>query len=39
MAHKNRKKFLKLFFEVVDVIFRGLKAFPVAWTFFKGTQA
>jgi hypothetical protein len=25
-------------FEVLDVIFRGLKASPVAWTSFKGAE-
>jgi hypothetical protein len=29
MTHKNRKK---LFFEVPDVLFRGLMASPVTWT-------
>jgi hypothetical protein len=32
-THKNRKK---LFFEVPDVLFRGLMASPVAWTSYMG---
>ncbi len=33
MTHKHRKKLIKfLFFEVLDVLFWGLKASSVAWT-------
>jgi hypothetical protein len=35
IAHKNRKKVNKfhiLIFEVLDVLFWGLKASPVAWS-------
>jgi hypothetical protein len=34
MTHKNRKK-VNLFFELLDVIFWGLKASPEALTSFK----
>jgi hypothetical protein len=33
MTHKNRKN-KKFRFKVLDVLFRGLKAFSVAWTSF-----
>ncbi len=29
------KKFRNLIFEVLDALFWGLKASPIAWTFFK----
>jgi hypothetical protein len=34
MTHKNRKKYEFSCFEVLDVLFWGLKASPVAWTSF-----
>jgi hypothetical protein len=35
MTHKNKKTKLRNFmFEVLDVLFLGLKASHVAWTFF-----
>jgi hypothetical protein len=35
MTHKNRKKLINFeFFEVLEVLFGGLKASPVAWTSF-----
>jgi hypothetical protein len=34
MTHKNREKNNKIsYFEVLKVLFWGLKASPVAWTF------
>jgi hypothetical protein len=35
MTHKNVKKLIKFIFEVLDVLFSGLKASPVARTSFK----
>jgi len=35
MTHKNRKKFIISFFEVVDVLLSGLKASPVVQTSFE----
>ncbi len=35
MTHNNRKKFKNFMFQVLDVLFWGMKAFPVAWTSFK----
>ncbi len=34
MTHKNRKKLINFISEVLDVLFWGLKASPVAWTSF-----
>jgi hypothetical protein len=34
MTHKNRKSKEISCFEVLDVLFSGLKASPVAWTSF-----
>jgi hypothetical protein len=33
--HKNRKRYKNFIFEVLDVLFWGLKASPVALTSFK----
>ncbi len=32
-THKHRKKLINSFFEVLDILFWGLKASPVAWTW------
>jgi hypothetical protein len=34
MTQKNIKKVINFIFEVLDVLFLGLKASPVAWTSF-----
>jgi hypothetical protein len=34
MTHKNRKQLRNFMYEVLDVLFCGLKASPVAWTTF-----
>ncbi len=38
MTHKNRKSTEFSCFEVLDVLFGGLKAFPVAWASFMEAQ-
>jgi hypothetical protein len=38
MTHKNRKKYRIFMFEVLDVLFWGLKASPVAWTSFMEVE-
>jgi hypothetical protein len=35
VTHKNRKRYKNFIFEVLDVLFWGLKASPVASTSFK----
>ncbi len=35
MTQKNRRTSINFIFEVLDILFSGLKVSPEAWTFFK----